>query len=98
MVLSCMEYFREIPISYQMLCIAIALKSIFCILFFILIFYTVLFPVLHFDTASYFETSSQNSVRILKITLIGSAVFRELVFSTFLSSAVKFTVCFTAAF
>lgn len=76
MVLSFTEYFREIPISYQMLCIATALKYVFCL---------VLFPgFVHFDTALYFETSSQYSVGVLKITLIGSAIFREWVFNTFL--------------
>lgn len=59
-MLSCMEYFWEIPISYQMLCIATALKYVFYILFFILIFYMVLFPdFVHFNIALYFETSSK---------------------------------------
>lgn len=99
MVLSCLGYLGEIPISCQMLCIATALRDTFDVLFFLLILYTALCPGLrHFDPSLCFDTGSSSSVCVLKITLIGSAVYRELVFSTFPPSAAKFTECFTSVF
>lgn len=60
---------------------ATALRDTFDVLLFILIFYAALFPGFrHFDPFLCFV--SPISVCVLKITQIGSAVLRELVFST----------------
>lgn len=92
MVLICLGHFGETPTSCQMLCIATALRDTSDVLFFILIFYTALFPGFrHFDPSLCFDTGSPSLVHALKITLIGSAAYRVLAFSTFPWSAAKFT-------
>lgn len=99
MLLISLRYFGGILISCQMLCIATALRDTFDALFVMLIFYTALFPDLrHFDPSLCFDAGSPGSVCVLRITLIGSAVCRELEFNTFPWSAAKFTKCFTPAF
>lgn len=65
-------------------CVLPQLSDMFDALFVILAFFTALFPGLrHFDLSLCFDTGSPGSVCVLKITLIGSAVYRELEFSTF---------------
>lgn len=66
-----------------MLHVATAMRDIFDVPFFTLMFYTAFLPGFrHFYPSLCFDTGSPSSLYTLKVTLIGSAVYRELVFST----------------